>query len=146
MMKKRENELLEEAYLSITKKPTTEATPEEPVSVGPMDGPAPGVEATMVSSDAAPVDSANNDTVGAPVDMMSSDCRCGQTPCMCDSEVDLQQEDEEDQMALDNLNSVRESIVKVASYCAGGGHLEIWAQQKLAIAMDNLAEIARRLH
>lgn len=58
----------------------------------------------------------------------------------CDCE-----EDEEHEMAISNLNSIRESIMKIASHCATGEGLEAWAQQKLAIAMDNLASIARSL-
>ena len=48
-------------------------------------------------------------------------------------------------MAIDNLSSIRESIIKIACHCGSGGQLESWAQQKLAIAMDNLAGIARSL-
>lgn len=55
------------------------------------------------------------------------------------------EEDEEDEMTITNLDSIRDSVTKVASFCAGGGHLETWQQQKLAIAMDNLAEVARRI-
>ena len=57
----------------------------------------------------------------------------------------MEDECEEDEMAIDNLNSIRESIMKTAAFCASGGHLEAWQQQKLAIAMDNLASIARSL-
>ena len=131
--------LLEEAYLSISKKnpmannmeeqsPEIGTEPNSVVSVGPMDEPAPGIDAQVSDSPASPEMSPSPEV---PSDVMAPN---------------LEQEDEEDQMTLDNLNSVRESIVKIAGYCGGGGHLEIWAQQKLAIAMDNLAEIARRLH
>lgn len=55
-------------------------------------------------------------------------------------------DDEEHEMIIDNMNSIRESITKIADYCMTGNGLEPWQSQKLAIAMDNLAEIARRLH
>ena len=55
------------------------------------------------------------------------------------------EESEEDGMTISNLHSIRDSVMKVSSFCAGGGHLETWQQQKLAIAMDNLAEVARRV-
>lgn len=55
------------------------------------------------------------------------------------------EESEEDEMVISNLDSIRESITKIASFCSGGGHLESWQQQKLAVAMDNLAEVARRI-
>jgi hypothetical protein len=157
-MKKNETDLLQEAYLSITnkmKKPEPETTtvgtePNPVVDVGPMDEPAPGIDMNMTSGSPEGTSSIDKDTTGTPVSMspVASDmsCGCEDVPCSCNTDVDLEQEDEEDQMTIDNLNSVRESIVKIASYCAGGGHLETWAQQKLAIAMDNLAEVARRLH
>ena len=55
-------------------------------------------------------------------------------------------EEETHDMNVDNLNSIRESISKIAGVCAQGGSLEVWQQQKIAIAMDNLAEVARRIH
>jgi hypothetical protein len=146
-MKNNQFKLLEEAYLSITKKRPDDSTPmsqeseisddvsTDPnsiVSVGAMEEPAPGINMNLSDSG-----SEDNDTSGIPVSMSPD----GQ----CDGDYNMEQEDEEDQMTLDNLNSIRESVMKVASFCATGGHLEIWAQQKLAIAMDNLAEVARRL-
>lgn len=133
--------LLEEAYLSIAqpKKPvvpsdeeevTTE--PNEVVSAGPVDEPAPGVEVNMVEPQAEP-------SVSAAVEVspeMSS---------MEDERLSVEDESEEDAMAIDNLNSIRESIMKIAGHCGMGGHLEPWQQQKLAIAMDNLAGVARSL-
>ncbi len=63
-----------------------------------------------------------------------------------EAELSIQDECEEDTMAVDNLNSVRESVMKIAQFWATGGHLEPWQQQKLAIVMNSLAEIARSLH
>ena len=144
-----DSQMLEEAYLSISKKtqtpdPTNSEVSTDPnsvVNVGPMDEPAPGVDVNMADTDGGP-DAFDKDTTGVPVSMDSAD---PSTACGGGTEVNLEQEDEEDQMSIENLNSIRESIVKIAACCASGGHLEIWAQQKLAIAMDNLAEVARRL-
>ncbi len=144
-MKYNETKLLEEAYLSIGKKKelpsdsepvTTE--PNEVVSAGPMDEPAPGVSMDMINSEVQDVEPEDKDTTGIPIEMAAA---IGGDPRM--SEED---ENEEDSMTIDNLHSIRESILKVAGYVASGGHLEPWQQQKLAIAMDNLAEVARRLH
>jgi hypothetical protein len=135
-MKFNDVQLLEEAYLSITKKVPVasdedknldnsepQMTPE--VEVGPMDGPA----------------------LSEPEQDMSPACCSGASDSMGDdNSLDMDQEEEEDQMTISNLNSIRESITKVAMFCASGKHLEIWAQQKLAIAMDNLAEVARRVN
>lgn len=140
-----ENKLLEEAYLSISKKrvdvpsdgESVTTDPNEVVSAGPMDEPAPGVDMDMIDSEVEDVEPEDKDTTGIPVEMgmMGGDPRM--------SEDD---ENEEDEMAITNLHSIRESIMKIAAYVATGGHLEPWQQQKLAIAMDNLAEVARRVH
>jgi hypothetical protein len=145
MLTKKDSQLLEEAYLSISKKtpsvPSDEEAvttePNEVVSVGPMDEPAPGVNMDMIDSEVADVAPEDKDTTGMPVSIGVMDSE--------DSRLDVGDEGEEDSMAIDNLNSIRESIMKVASHCGSGGHLEPWAQQKLAIAMDNLASIARSL-
>lgn len=61
--------------------------------------------------------------------------------CGCEDDSESEEED----MVIGNLDSIRESIMKISKFCGGGGHLEAWQQQKLAIAMDNLAEVARRV-
>jgi hypothetical protein len=145
MLTKKDSELLEEAYLSISKKaasvPSDDETvsmePNEIVSAGPMDEPAPGVDMDMIDSEVSDVAPEDKDTTGMPVSIGVMDSE--------DSRMDVEDEDEEDAMSIDNLNSIRESIMKIASHCGSGSHLEPWAQQKLAIAMDNLAEVARRL-
>lgn len=145
MLTKKDSELLEEAYLSISKKaasvPSDDETvsmePNEIVSAGPMDEPAPGVNMDMIDSEVSDVAPEDKDTTGMPVSIGVMDSE--------DSRMDVEDEDEEDAMSIDNLNSIRESIMKIASHCGSGSHLEPWAQQKLAIAMDNLAEVARRL-
>lgn len=150
-MLNKDSYLLEEAYLSISKKapsvPSDEETvttePNEIVSSGPMDEPAPGVSMDMIHSEVEDIESTDKDTTGVPVAMVSSEaedahygCSCGAEECDCE---------EAHEMALDNLSSIRESIMKIASHCASGNHLEAWAHQKLAIAMDSLAGIARSL-
>ena len=139
--------LLEEAYLSISKKTasvpsdkeTVTTEPNEVVSAGPMSEPAPGVGMDMINSEVQDTSPADMDTTGEPVTVgvMGPDSE--------DSRFSKEDEDEEDNMSIDNLNSIRESIMKIAERCGRGEHLEPWQQQKLAIAMDNLADIARRL-
>jgi hypothetical protein len=131
-MLNKDNLLLEEAYLSISKKMTSvpsdaediTTAPNEIVSSGSVDEPAPGIEVDMIEPESSEVE---------------------QEAAPGDSRLSTQDEDEEDDMSLDNLNSIRESVMKIASHCAKGLHLEPWQQQKLAIAMDNLAEVARRI-
>lgn len=132
--------LLEKAYLSISQKLPSVPSDKEPittnpndvVSAGPMDEPAPQTDTLMVGSEPQ---AGMDPSVSSPMEpSMSSDPR-----------LDLQDENEEDSMAIDNLNSIRESIMKIAKFCSGGGHIEPWQQQKLAISMDNLAEIARSI-
>lgn len=150
-MLKKDSYLLEEAYLSISKKtpvvPSDKemitTNPNKLVSTGPMDEPAPGVSMNMINSEVEDMDSKDKDTTGIPVTMVASEmeeehheCSCGSEDCDCE---------EVHEMALDNLNSIRESIMKIASHCASGKHLEAWAHQKLAIAMDSLAGIARSI-
>jgi hypothetical protein len=137
--------LLERAYLTLSKvntpnldnvEPEEEET-EEIVSASPVSEPAPGIDMEMVDDEDSAVSSEENDTTGIPVDME----QIADTGASHNAE----EEHEEDEMAIDNLNSIRESIFKIASFCASGGHLETWQQQKLAIAMDNLAGVARSL-
>jgi hypothetical protein len=138
--------LLEEAYLSVTKKSTSvpsdqetvTTNPNEVVSAGPVNEPAPGVDMDMINSEVADVQPEDKDTTGMPVSMGDGE--------MEDPRLSEEDENEEDGMSIENLNSIRESIMKIASHCGTGYHLEPWQQQKLAIAMDNLAEVARRLH
>jgi hypothetical protein len=136
--------LLEKAYLSISQKlpsvpsdkePITTA-PNDVVSAGPMDEPAPQTDTLMVGSQPeGGIDPSMSSPMDSPMD----------SPMSSDPRLDLQDENEEDSMAIDNLNSIRESIMKIAKYCSGGGHIEPWQQQKLAISMDNLAEVARSI-
>jgi hypothetical protein len=137
--------LLEKAYLSISQKmpsvPSDEETistdPSDVVSSGPMGEPAPGTDTLMTGPEGLETGDEMGLDAGRPADDLSAG--------MEDDRLDAEDENEEDSMSIDNLNSIRESIMKVAKFCAGGGHLEPWQQQKLAIAMDNLAGVARAL-
>lgn len=148
-MSKKDVQLLEEAYLSIAKKsktvPSEQETvttqPNEVVSAGPVSEPAPGIDMNMINSEVEDVEPEDKDTTGVPVSMGAMDGEMEGDPRL--SEED---ENEEDEMALDNLNSIRESLMKIAAHCGSGNHLEPWQQQKLAIAMNDLAEVARRIH
>ena len=132
--------LLEEAYLSINKKmpslPPNEETvtldANKEVSAGAMEEPAPGVDVEMVEPQETPSTDSSVKISVMPSPIEDEEGCCDE----CDEDID---------MAIDNLNSIRESIMKIACHCATGGQLESWAQQKLAIAMDNLAGIARSL-
>ena len=137
MLTKKDSELLEEAYLSINKKmqvlpsdrETVTLDANDEVSAGAMEGPAPGVDIEMVEPRQVPSTSSavKISTISLPIEDGEDEC--------CE-EID---------MAIDNLSSIRESIMKIACHCGSGGQLEAWAHQKLAIAMDNLAGIARSL-
>ena len=132
--------LLEEAYLSINKKMPSLPSDEESVtldankvvSAGAMEEPAPGIDMEMVEPQETPsTDSpVKISVIASPIENEEECC---------------EEYDEEIDMAIDNLNSIRESIMKIACHCASGAQLESWAQQKLAIAMDNLAGVARSL-
>ncbi len=151
-MKSKETRLLEEAYVAIRKasvspksKEPVSTDPNEVVSTGPMDEPAPGVDMDMIDSEVSDVEPEDKDTTGIPVSMEVGGMDHETHSELEDPRFEEEDEDEEDQMSIDNLNSIRESLMKIASHCAMGDHLEPWQQQKLAIAMDNLAEVARRL-
>lgn len=145
-MNSKEMLMLQEAYIAIRKSqnsnfenndlPSTD--PNEVVSAGPVDEPAPGVDMDMIDSEVEDTSSEEMDTTGMPVSLTS------EMPFE-DPRLSEEDENEEDEMAISNLNSIRESLMKIAAHVASGDHLEPWQQQKLAIAMDNLAEVARRI-
>ena len=62
-----------------------------------------------------------------------------------DARFSANDEDEEDDMTVDNLHSIKESLMKISLAVASGVHLEPWQQFKVAIVMDNLASVARSL-
>ena len=136
--------MLSEAYFSIRKKSFEKAPEEEGdvsmqpndvVSAGPIDEPAPGVDMDMESPSSMAMGDETPDSFKSAMAL---------TP-ETDPRFSSEDETEEDNMAISNLHSIKESLVKIASACASGAHLEPWQQQKLAIAMDNLAEVARRM-
>ena len=137
--------LLAEAYLSISKKMTSvpsdreqvSTKPNRTVNAGPMTEPAPGVDVDMVDSEEVP-NPEDNDTTGMPVDVVMGDEES-------DPRFSEEDESEEDDMTISNLSSLRDSVMKIAAHVASGGHLEPWQQQKLAVSMENLAEVARRI-
>lgn len=136
--------LLEKAYLSIAQKmPSVPSDSDvvgtqanDVVSAGPVDEPAPGVDMSMADRGAEQQPLSPDISAEPPMDLSVSSIES-------EDRLDVEDENEEDSMSIDNLNSIRESIMKIAKYCAQGGHMEPWQQQKLAISMDNLAEIAR---
>jgi hypothetical protein len=140
-------DLIAEAYISMKKKmvevPSDEETvttePNEIVSAGPVDEPAPGVDMDMDDEE----HDHEHDTTGVPVAMgIVGHPEAGMSG---DSRFSVEDENEEDNMTIDNLFSIKESLMKIVMYASSGGHLEPWQSQKVAIAMDNLGEVARRL-
>ncbi len=135
--------LLEKAYLAI-RKPMV-SVPSDEQSEDVMDA---SVDPSLDSME--PTNTIQEPEVGSTVEPNAMDVVSGMptqepvAPMASAPEVGGE-EDEEHEMAINNLNSIRESIVKIASHCATGEGLEAWAQQKLAIAMDNLASVARSL-
>jgi len=133
--------LLEKAYLSISQPMVSVPSDEE-------DNEAAEYYADHKTELDAPYEQNDNlemdGKVGSEVTEPEMGCGCKEEcNCGCNEE---NSECEEDTMAADNLNSVRESAMKIAQHWANGGRLEAWQQQKLAIVMCSLAEIARSLH
>lgn len=132
-MRQKDELLLEKAYLSISK----------PVPGVSSDEEAPVLDDVGVDVESH-IDDGSEDMLDGVSDVVSEDPSPAlAAPGAMDSLSS--EESEEDEMVITNLDSIRESIMKIASFCSGGGHLESWQQQKLAIAMDNLAEVARRI-
>lgn len=129
-MKTKDELLLEKAYLSVSKAVPGVPSDEEDV---------------MDSEDiAGDIDDGSEDHMGDMAGMPSKESPL-LDPFSSSSSDCCDEESEEDEMVITNLDSIRESITKIASFCSCGGHLESWQQQKLAVAMDNLAEVARRI-
>lgn len=151
---------LEEAYLSIKKSSYSEP---KSVSTNPVKEIAPGLKINTLEPDA------EHEELEDSNDMHCSDC--GELDCECEHgssdttghpvtmgnldhpehgvEGDLRfstdDEDEEDDITVDNIHSIKESLMKIAVAVASGVHLEPWQQFKLAVVMDNLASVARSL-
>lgn len=125
--------LLEKAYLSISKPVPSVSTDKEEVVLNPYEGESHSDEEAEME-------------FVAPVDELESEEGCeGDCSCGGEETMDHEEETEEEDMAISNLNSIRESLMKISTFCYEGGHLHEWQLQKLAICMDNLSEVARRL-
>jgi hypothetical protein len=145
-MRNKDEILLEKAYLSISNPvpdvPSEEEVPQlDDVGGEVFDEIEDGNELTSME----PTTPMQSGSCGC--EFGARGCKCGNCPDCGQGSSDAwsSEESEEDEMTITNLDSIRDSITKVASFCSGGGHLESWQQQKLAIAMDNLAEVARRI-
>jgi len=132
----KDNYLLEKAYLSIAQQVPSVPSDEEEI------------EPELEQNDNTEIDGRIGDEVPGPEepvidDELHSPAEVGmEEPSLNDEE---HEEMEEDRMAVDNLNSVRESAMKIANHWSQGSRLSPWQQQKLAIAMELLAEVARAL-
>jgi len=129
--------LLEKAYLSISQPMKSVPSDEEQLPMTPEEGIEPDTE-NEVSSEEMPE---MRDDLGSEV----IEPEMGLGAHNPEEEMNPYDECEEDSMAVDNLNSIRESAMKIAQCWEKGSHLEPWQQQKLAIAMEMLAEVARAL-
>lgn len=144
-MKPSDSYLLEKAYLSINQK--LPSVPSDDITETDEDD-EDGVEQPEIDSDFGSGESDDKILHISPAGISSA----AETPMGHESEIEALQlgdeccEEEIHDMNVDNLNSIRESIAKIAGVCVQGGSLEPWQQQKIAIAMDNLAEVARRIH
>ena len=130
--------LLERAYLAINTKPTTDGVQpndelvDGPASTAPVKELAPNIKFRAPSPDEG-----QEDPTEPVIDL--------EEPGL-ETIEEIPTDNEAHEMAIDNLNSIRESIMKIAFHCASGAELEVYQQQKLAIAMDNLACVARSIH
>jgi hypothetical protein len=147
---------LEEAYLSMVKRPALPSTDTEgTVSTSPVKEIAPGVKVSVVDSTEdescdmcgddtqCECSAEESDTTGQPVTMGVVDHE--EHGMEGDSRFSANDEDEEDDMTIDNIHSIKESLMKISLAVAAGVHLEPWQQFKVAIVMDNLASVARSL-
>ena len=143
-MKPSDSYLLEKAYLSINQK--LPSVPSDNITETDEDD-EDGVEQPEIDSDFGSGESDDKILHISPAGISSA----AETPMSHENETEALHlsddccEEEIHDMNVDNLNSIRESISKIACLCAQGGSLEPWQQQKIAIAMDNLAEVARRI-
>lgn len=149
-MSYKDTSLLQEAYLSVLKKRITVPSDEEKVtpyanssvSTSPVRelAPSPEIEDDYSEDEDSQEE---HDTTGTPVSMEIHNHK-GST-MHGDGRFSVNDEDEEDDMTIDNVHAIKESLLKIAIAVTSGIHLEPWQQQKLAIVMDNLASIARSL-
>ena len=140
-MKNKDSLLLERAYLSINQKipsvPSDEQEKDElSDEVNVLDN-----EDEEFSPEEETIEDVEGDSMPTETPMSITNPSIASAPLSIDDCSDHETHD----MNIDNLNSIRESVTKIATVCAQGGFLEVWQQQKIAIAMDNLAEVARRI-
>lgn len=153
---------LEEAYLSVTKNSLSYPDSKKTISTSPVKELAP----TLSVDTHEPVDELDtqHDEEYGCDSCGQSDCNCGSSDSDTtghslamgmmdhpehgmegDSRFSTNDEDEEDDITVDNIHSIKESLMKISMAVASGVHLEPWQQFKLAVVMDNLASVARSL-
>ena len=152
-MSHKDTSLLQEAYLSVLKKKNVVPSDKEmvttdanhSVSTSPVREFAPKHHEEDDYREEFPEEysSEEGDTTGTPVSMEIHDDQGSKMHG--DGRFSVNDEDEEDDMTIDNVHSIKESLLKIAMAVSSGVHLEPWQQAKLAIVMDNLASIARSL-
>lgn len=132
---KKDNFLLERAYMSISKP----IPGPEPTEVDDELQPFDDKEPSFGPDDMEPLDvvADTKPEIGAVVTTMTS------SPS--DDRLEVGDENQEDELAISNVKSIASDIARICDHlCVEGGHLEPWAQQSIAIAMDSIAEVARR--
>lgn len=156
----KEPRTLQEAYLSVIKKtlPAPTNVQRAPVSTSPVREIAPGLKTQthspyeeesgceMCGEQGCECSAEENDTTGQPVAMQvvhGHDEESDSHHMEGDVRFSTSDEDEEDDMTIDNIHSIKDSLMKISLAVASGVHMEPWQQTKLAIVMDNLASIAR---
>jgi hypothetical protein len=155
---------LEEAYLSVAKNPLSYPDRKKDVSTSPVREIAPGLKISTIEPDEEDMDITEDgehvgcnscgtaecncdheesDTTGHPITMGAVDHP--EHGMEGDSRFSTSDEDEEDDITVDNIHSIRESLLKISMAVAAGVHMEPWQQFKIAVVMDNLASVARSL-
>lgn len=143
-MKTKDSLLLERAYLSINQK--LPSVPSDEQEKDEVDGEleVQSDDEDLISPEEETIEDMGSEVMPEPTEMSTVSIS---EPSVSPKAFSLDDccDDETHDMNVDNLNSIRESVTKIATVCAQGGSLEVWQQQKIAIAMDNLAEVARRI-
>lgn len=160
----RQHRTLEEAYLSVTNNSLSYPERKKTVSTSPVREIAPGVQFDTIEAE-------DDLEASSPIDSNAGCEVCGDLDCKCgteehdttghaltmgsidhpehgmegDSRFSTNDEDEEDDITIDNIHSIKESLMKISLAVASGVHLEPWQQFKLAVVMDNLASVSRSL-
>lgn len=160
---------LEEAYLSVTNNSLSYPERKRTVSTSPVREIAPGVKINTHEPEDEFEDERDSEAFCGDGNVGCE--ACGSSECECSSEdsdttgqaitmgvishpergmegdgrFSTQDEDEEDDITVDNIHSIRESLLKISMAVAAGVHLEPWQQTKLAVVMDNLASVSRSL-